>query len=100
MSALIDSVLSIILIAGSILLVVAGMRVMRADSYVDRIQAVVKAGSGGLALLLLGVALAAGDFAIFVRASATGVILLLGAAFSGQVLGWLAEDRPFTDDRL
>ena len=91
MPTLIDSVLALVLVTASLLLFVAGFRLLSAASPFDRIQAVVKAGAAGLALFLLAIALAAGDLAIFLRAGVAGIVLLLGAALSGQVLGHLVE---------
>ena len=100
MPMLIDSVVAILLVAGSILSLAASLRVLRAASSLDRLQSVVKAGAPGLALLLLAAAFAPGDLTIFLRACASVFVLLLGATISGQMISPAFQDDQATNKDL
>lgn len=86
MSALIDSVLALLVIAGSLLLFAASLGLARGRTVVARIQPVAKAGVLGAIVLLLGAAIAAGDLAIFMRDLTASALILIGSAATSQIL--------------
>jgi multisubunit Na+/H+ antiporter MnhG subunit len=95
MSTLIDAVLALLVVAGALLLFAASLGLLRGTGPVARIQSVAKAGSVGAMLLLFAVALAGGDFAVFMRAMATGVLILVNTALMALILAESADrERP------
>jgi multicomponent Na+:H+ antiporter subunit G len=86
MSALIDSVLAVLVIVGSLLLFAASLGLARGSDGVARIQPVTKAGTLGVIVLLLGAAIAAGNLAIFMRDLTASALILIGAAMTSQIL--------------
>ncbi len=94
-SALIDSVLAILVVAGSLLLFAASLGLARGRDMVARIQAVTKAGTVGVIILLLGAAIAAGNLAIFMRDLTAWALILIGAALASQIL---AETTDHSQD--
>jgi monovalent cation/proton antiporter MnhG/PhaG subunit len=91
MSTLIDAVLALLVVAGALLLFAAGLGLLRGADPITRLQSVAKAGSVGAMLLLFGIAIAAGDFAVFMRAMATGVLILINTALMAQILAESAD---------
>ncbi|MFZ1990800.1 MAG: monovalent cation/H(+) antiporter subunit G [Alphaproteobacteria bacterium] len=86
MSTLIDSVLAILVIVGSLLLFAASLGLARGHDGVARIQPVAKAGTVGVVVLLLVAAIAAGNLAIFMRDLTAAVLILIGAGLASQIL--------------
>ena len=98
MPTLIDSVIAILVAAGATLLLAAGLRLLRAKGAAERLPALSKLSAVGLSLLVLGLALAAGDFSVFLRAGFTGLVVLAGAAFATQALALLVTEDSTDPD--
>ena len=86
MSTLIDSVLAILVILGSLLLFAASLGLVRGRDGIARIQPVAKAGTVGVIVLLLVAAIAAGNLAIFMRDLTAAVLILIGSGLASQIL--------------
>lgn len=91
MSAIIDSVLGALVLSGALLLCAASLGLLRGSDAFARIQSVAKAGSVGVVLLLLSVAIAGGNFAIFMRALAAAVLILVNTLLMAQMLAESAD---------
>jgi len=91
MPTLIDSVLALLILSGSLLLCAASLGLLRGSDPFARIQAVTKAGSVGAVLLLVGIAIASGNFATFMRAMAAGALVLVNTALMAQILAEAAD---------
>jgi len=85
-STLIDSVLAVLVILGSLLLFAASLGLVRGRDGVARIQPVAKAGAVGVIVLLLVAAIAAGSLTIFMRDLTAAVLILSGVGVSAQIL--------------
>jgi multicomponent Na+:H+ antiporter subunit G len=86
MSSVIDFVVGALVCLGALLCFAASVGVLRAQNSFGRIQAFAKAGTLGVTLALLGVAVVAGDFTVFMRALAAAALVLVNAALIAQVL--------------
>ncbi|MFO1186970.1 MAG: monovalent cation/H(+) antiporter subunit G [Alphaproteobacteria bacterium] len=83
---LIDFVVGALVSLGAVLCLAAAVGVLRAVDPFARIQAFAKAGTLGIALVLMGVAVIGGDFTVFMRALAAAALVLVNAALMAQVL--------------
>lgn len=86
MSWLIDFVVGALVSLGALLSLAAAVGLLRAPDLFARIQAFAKAGTLGIALVLMGVAVIGGDFTVFMRALAAAAPVLVNAALMAQVL--------------
>jgi len=80
-----------LLVAGLLVLVVAGVGLLRLPDALSRQHAATKAGTLGLALILPGVALAAGRPDWFPRLLALAAVLLITLPVAGHALARLAQ---------
>jgi multicomponent Na+:H+ antiporter subunit G len=95
MSLVIDFVVAALVLVGALLCFAAALGVARADTAFGRIQAFAKTGTVGVGMILMGAAVFAGDFTVFMRALAAIALVLINAALLAQVLAeWSA--RPCT----
>src|SRR5262245_39115725 len=95
MSSVIDFVVGTLLVIGAFIAFAAAVGLVRAEASFGRIQAFAKAGTLGVGLILIAVAVVAGDFTVFMRALAAAVLLLINAALMAQVLAeWSDRGRP------
>jgi multicomponent Na+:H+ antiporter subunit G len=94
MSSVIDFVVGALVFVGALLCFSAALGVFRAQGAFGRIQAFAKAGTVGVALILMGVAVVAGDFTVFMRAIAAAALVLVNAALMGQVLAEWSGRAP------
>jgi multicomponent Na+:H+ antiporter subunit G len=100
MSSVIDFVVGALALAGALLCFAAALGVFRAQAAFGRIQAFAKTGTVGVALILMGVAVVAGDFTVFMRAIAAAALVLMSAALMAQVLAeWSAPAVPGAGER-
>jgi multicomponent Na+:H+ antiporter subunit G len=86
MSSVIDFVVGALVFVGALLCFSAALGLLRAQGAFGRIQAFAKAGTVGVALILMGVAVVAGDFTVFMRAIAAAALVLVSGALMAQVL--------------
>ena len=86
MATLIDFVVALLLILGAAFLFAAAFGALRASAAFGRIQAFAKAGTLGATLIFLAAAIAAGDFAVFMRALGAAGLVFLNAAFLAPLL--------------
>ena len=86
MSTLIDSVLAILVVLGSLLLFAASLGLARGGNSVARIQPVAKAGTVGVIVLLLVAAIAAGNLTIFMRDLTAAALILISVGLASQIL--------------
>src|SRR5215468_11119673 len=95
MPSVIDFVVGALLVVGAFIAFAASVGLVRAEAPFGRIQAFAKAGTVGVGLILIAVAVVAGDFTVFMRALAAAVLLLLNAVLMAQVLAeWSDRARP------
>lgn len=95
MPSVIDFVVGVLLAAGGLLCFAAALGLVRAEAPFGRIQAFAKAGTVGVGLILMAVAVFAGDFTVFMRALAAAALLLVNSALMSQVLAeWSDRSRP------
>jgi multicomponent Na+:H+ antiporter subunit G len=92
MSSVIDFVVGALVLVGALLCFSAALGVFRAQGAFGRIQAFAKAGTVGVMLILMGVAVIAGDFTVFMRAIAAAALVLVSAALMAQVLAERSAD--------
>jgi len=95
MSALIDSVLALLVSLGSLLLFAASLGLMRGGDLASRIGPFAKAGTIGVIILLLGAAIAAGSLAIFMRDLITAALILIGNALTSQILAESSDHSQY-----
>jgi multicomponent Na+:H+ antiporter subunit G len=77
----------VVLLLGSAFMLIASLGVLRFPDLFIRMHAATKAGTLGAGLLLVAVALTAGDTGITVRAIATIVFLFITAPIGAHVIG-------------
>ncbi len=95
MPSVIDFVVGALLAAGGFMGFAAALGLLRAETAFGRIQAFSKAATVGVALILMAVAVNAGDFTVFMRALAAVALLLVNSALMAQVLAeWSHRSRP------
>jgi len=88
---LIDLVLGTLIVLGALLLCAGGLGLARGSDAFARIKSATKTGSVGAVLVLAGIAIAGGNFAVFMRAMAAGVLILIASALTSQILAEAAD---------
>ena len=81
-----DIVIAVLWLAGSVFALLAAVGVLRMPDVFTRMQASTKASTLGLGCLLIGAALAMGDFASFIRFASIGAFVLLTTPVAGHVI--------------
>ncbi|MBZ8133105.1 monovalent cation/H(+) antiporter subunit G [Afifella sp. IM 167] len=97
MSALIDVIVGIMLVIGSLFAIVAAVGLLRFPDLYTRMHAASKAGTLGSGLMLIALALEAPHLDIFTRAIAGVVFFLLTTPVSAHLLAraaYLAGVKP------
>jgi multicomponent Na+:H+ antiporter subunit G len=81
-----DWVIAALWLTGSIFALLAAIGVLRMPDVFTRMQTSTKASTLGLGCLLIGAALALGDWASFVRLASIGAFILLTTPVSAHVI--------------
>ncbi len=84
---MIEYVIAILLITGSIFVLVAAIGVLRLPDLLMKMHASTKAGTLGAGLILVAVAFAFGDTGVASRAIATIIFLLITAPIAAHMIG-------------
>jgi multicomponent Na+:H+ antiporter subunit G len=91
-------VAAVLLIAGSLLSTVAVLGILRFPDVFTRLHAASKAGPLGAGLILLGLAVASGDWAVAVRCMLGFFFLILTSPVSAHLLARAALRSGVTPD--
>lgn len=103
MSGLVDIVTGLILVLGAVFTLVAAVGLLRFPDLYSRSHAASKAGTLGSGLLLLALALFAGDLAVASRAFAAFLFLLLTAPIGSHLLvraAYYVGHKPWSGTRI
>ena len=84
---MIDKFAGFMMIAGSLFIFIAALGVLRMPELYVRIHSSTKAGTLGLGLILLSVAMHFQDFGITIRAAVTTIFIVLTAPVAAHVIG-------------
>jgi len=103
MSAVTDIIVGLMLVGGAFFALVASVGILRLKDVYMRTHAASKAGTLGSGVMLLALALYAGDLGVFTRAIAGVVFFLLTAPISAHLVAKAAYEagyRPCADTKL
>lgn len=103
MSAVVDIVTGIMLVTGALFAFVASLGLIRLKDVYMRMHAASKAGTLGSGLMLLALAVEAGDLSLFTRAVAGVVFFMLTAPISAHLLAkaaYAAGYRTCADTKI
>ena len=103
MTAVVDIIIGLMLIAGALFALAASIGIIRLKDVYMRTHAASKAGTLGSGVMLLALAVHAGDLAVVTRALAGVVFFLLTAPISAHLLAkaaYAAGYRPCADTKV
>ncbi|WP_153769822.1 monovalent cation/H(+) antiporter subunit G [Labrenzia sp. CE80] len=103
MTAAIDIIVGLMLVAGALFALVASVGLLRLNDLYMRMHAASKAGTLGSGMMLLALAVYAGDLGVVTRAVAGVVFFLLTAPVSAHLLAKAAYAvgyRPCADTKI
>ncbi|WP_417667407.1 monovalent cation/H(+) antiporter subunit G [Roseibium sp.] len=103
MSAVVDIIVGVMLVVGALFALVASVGLLRLKDVYMRMHAASKAGTLGSGLMLLALAVYAGDLGVVTRAVAGVVFFLLTAPVSAHLLAKAAYAvgyRPCADTKV
>lgn len=81
---------AVLMLAGALLVLLAGLGIVRFPDLYLRMSATTKAAALGLSLVLIGVALMAGTWGVSLRVLAILLFILLTAPIAGHAIGQAA----------
>lgn len=84
---MIEIVSALFLFAGAFFIIVAALGVLRLPDFYLRMHAVTKAGTLGVGLIFVGVALSFGELSVITRAVLTVAFVMLTAPVSAHMIG-------------
>lgn len=103
MTGLIEIITGLIVIVGAVFTLVAALGILRFPDLYSRTHAASKAGTLGSGILLLALALYAGELGVFTRAVAAFVFLLLTAPIAAHLLArsaYFVGHKPWEGTRI
>ena len=103
MDGLVDIITGLIIIVGAVFTLVAALGILRFPDLYSRTHAASKAGTLGSGLLLLALAVYAGDLGVATRALAAFVFLLLTAPIAAHLLAraaYFVGHKPWSGTQI